>query len=82
MTDTEPQDQHQSPESPESQSPAQSDVVSAGSLTELETLLRELREQVTALREGELDAATLESRLRDLNELAARAASTLDDASR
>ncbi|MFY9265017.1 MAG: hypothetical protein WAO61_06290 [Solirubrobacterales bacterium] len=59
---------------------APSDVVATGALGELERMLGELREKVTALREGELDAETLELRLREVNELAVRAASTLDRA--
>jgi hypothetical protein len=56
--------------------------VDPGPLSELETLIGELKEKVSALREGDLDAATLESKLRELTELASRAASTLDSASR
>ena len=53
-----------------------------GPLTELEGLITELKDKVSALRDGELDPATLESRLRELTELASRASSTLDSASR
>jgi hypothetical protein len=53
-----------------------------GPLTELEGLIIELKEKVSALRDGELDPATLETRLRELTELASRASSTLDSASR
>jgi hypothetical protein len=53
-----------------------------GPLAELETLIAELKDQVGALREGELDATALEQRLRDLNDLATRAASVLDTAAR
>ena len=53
-----------------------------GPLTELEELIVELKEKVSALRDGELDPATLEARLRELTELASRASSTLDSASR
>ncbi|MGH2906963.1 MAG: hypothetical protein ACRDKI_09390 [Solirubrobacterales bacterium] len=53
-----------------------------GPLTELEVLIGELKEKVSALRNGELDPATLEARLRELTDLASRAASTLDNASR
>lgn len=53
-----------------------------GPLTELEGLITELKEKVAALREGEFDPAVLETRLRELTELASRASSTLDSASR
>jgi hypothetical protein len=57
-------------------------VSEPGPLTELEELIVELKDKVSALRDGELDPATLESRLRELTELASRASSTLDSASR
>jgi hypothetical protein len=53
-----------------------------GPLTELEGLIAELKEKVSSLRDGELDPATLEARLRELTELASRASSTLDSAAR
>jgi hypothetical protein len=59
-----------------------SSVGEGGPLTELEGLIIELKEKVSALRDGELDPATLEARLRELTELASRASSTLDSASR
>ncbi len=52
------------------------------SLTDLDGLITELKQKVAALREGEFDAAALESTLRELTELAARAASTLESVSR
>lgn len=54
----------------------------AAALVELQTLIGELNEKVAALRENELDAAGLQSQLRELNELAERAAGLLDRASR
>ncbi|MBI4897153.1 MAG: hypothetical protein HY827_02165 [Actinobacteria bacterium] len=54
----------------------------AGPLAELESLIGELKSQVGALRENELDAAALELRLRELNDLATRAASVLDASTR
>lgn len=54
----------------------------AAPLAELEALVGELNQKVTALRETEFDAAGLEARLRELNELAARAAGLLERASR
>jgi signal transduction histidine kinase len=52
------------------------------SLQQLDTLIGELRDKVSALREGELDASALETRLRELTDLASRAASTLESVSR
>lgn len=57
-------------------------VEPTGPLAELESLIADLKNQVGALREGEYDAAALEQRLRDLNELAIRAANVLDAAAR
>lgn len=54
----------------------------AAQLAELQQLIAELKERVSALRNNELDAATLEERLRELNELAVKAASAVDSASR
>lgn len=51
-------------------------------LERLETLIGELEQKVGELRAGELDAATLEARLRELNDLAGRAAAALDSATR
>ncbi len=62
--------------------PVRAGVENSGSLSELESLIGELKDQVGALREGELDAASLERRLGELNELATRAASVLDAATR
>lgn len=52
------------------------------SLEQLDTLIGELKAKVGALREGEYDASALETRLRELTELASRAASTLESVSR
>lgn len=52
------------------------------SLAELDSLIGELKAKVSTLREGEYDASALESRLRELTELASRAASTLESVSR
>lgn len=52
------------------------------SLEQLDTLIGELKAKVGALREGEYDASALETRLRELTELANRAASTLESVSR
>jgi len=51
-------------------------------LDELDGLIVELKEKVGTLREGEFDASALETRLRELTELASRAASTLESVSR
>jgi uncharacterized protein YlxW (UPF0749 family) len=51
-------------------------------LNDLDDLVGELKAKVAALREGEFDAAALETRLRELTELAARAASTLESVAR
>jgi hypothetical protein len=51
-------------------------------LDELDGLIVELKEKVGTLREGEFDAGALETRLRELTELASRAASTLESVSR
>lgn len=51
-------------------------------IAELDQLIGELKEKVGALREGEFDASALETRLRELTDLASRAASTLDSVSR
>lgn len=51
-------------------------------LNDLDSLVEELKAKVSTLREGEFDAAALESRLRELTELASRAASTLESVSR
>ena len=52
------------------------------SLNELDALIGELKEKVASLREGDFDASALETRLRELTDLAARAASTLESVSR
>jgi hypothetical protein len=70
-------------DNPEQNQPAPTETsADPGPLTELEGLIVELKEKVSALRDGELDPATLEARLRELTELASRASSTLDSASR
>ncbi len=51
-------------------------------IAELDQLIGELKEKVGSLREGEFDASALEARLRELTDLASRAASTLDSVSR
>jgi hypothetical protein len=51
-------------------------------LDELDHLIAELKSKVAALREGEFDAGALETRLREVTELASRAASTLESVSR
>ena len=51
-------------------------------LAELDQLIGELKDKVSTLREGEFDAAALEGRLRELTDLASRAASALDSVSR
>lgn len=51
-------------------------------LEELDALIAELKGKVSALREGEFDAQALETRLREVTELASRAASTLESVSR
>lgn len=51
-------------------------------LDELDQLIGELKDKVSTLREGEFDAAALEGRLRELTDLASRAASALDSVSR
>lgn len=57
-------------------------TLDASQLAELEGLIAELRVKVTELRAGEFDAASLEQRLRELNELATRAAGAVDSAAR
>ncbi|MFT4050390.1 MAG: hypothetical protein QM648_11235 [Solirubrobacterales bacterium] len=52
------------------------------SLDQLDELIGQLKEKVSSLREGEFDATALETRLRELTDLAARAASTLESVSR
>jgi len=51
-------------------------------IEELDVLIGELKTKVSTLREGEYDAAALEARLRELTDLASRAASTLESVSR
>lgn len=51
-------------------------------LAELESLIGEMTQRVTALRGADLDAAALRQRLLELNELATRASDALDRASR
>jgi uncharacterized protein YlxW (UPF0749 family) len=58
------------------------DAETRQTLTELDQLVSELKTKIASLREGEFDAAALESRLREVTELAARAASTLESVSR
>lgn len=58
------------------------DSATQQSLDQLDELIGQLKEKVSSLREGELDATSLETRLRELTDLASRAASTLDSVSR
>ncbi len=58
------------------------DPTTKQSLDELDTLIAQLKEKVSSLREGEFDASALETRLRELTDLASRAASTLESVSR
>jgi len=58
------------------------DPTTLQSLEELDSLIGELKAKVSTLREGEYDASALEARLRELTELASRAASTLESVSR
>lgn len=51
-------------------------------LAELDQLIGELKDKVSTLRDGEFDASALEGRLRELTDLASRAASALDSVSR
>lgn len=51
-------------------------------LEELDTLIADLKAKVSSLREGEFDASALETRLREVTDLASRAASTLESVSR
>lgn len=51
-------------------------------LQQLDELIGELKTKVAGLREGEFDAEALESRLREVTELASKAASTLDSVAR
>jgi ATP phosphoribosyltransferase len=52
------------------------------SLATLDELIAQLKDKVSALREQDLAADALEERLREVTELAARAASTLDSVAR
>lgn len=61
---------------------SEADQTTQRSLDELDELILELRQKVSTLRDGELDAASLEERLRELNELAIRAATALESVSR
>jgi hypothetical protein len=51
-------------------------------LDELDQLIGALKEKVSSLKEGEFNAEALESSLREVTELASRAASTLESVSR
>jgi hypothetical protein len=62
--------------------PAPAPPMAGAALAEIETLIGELKAKVDVLRDDELDAPTLEQRLRELNELAARVAAALDSAAR
>lgn len=71
----------QSEEAGSEANPADAETTEA-KISELDSLIGELKDKVGSLREGELDAAALEARLRELTDLASRAASTLDSVSR
>lgn len=58
------------------------DSATQQSLDQLDELIGQLKEKVSTLREGDFDASALETRLRELTELASRAASTLESVSR
>lgn len=58
------------------------DAATQQTLDELDSLITDLKAKVSTLREGEFDAAALETRLRELTDLASRAASTLESVSR
>lgn len=58
------------------------DASTKESLATLDELIDELKQKVSAMREQELDAGALEGRLREVTELAARVASTLDSVAR
>lgn len=58
------------------------DASTQATLSELDGLIGELKTKVSSLREGDFDAGALETRLRELTELASRAASTLESVSR
>lgn len=51
-------------------------------LDELDSLIGDLKSKISSLREGEFDASALETKLREVTELASRAASTLESVSR
>lgn len=51
-------------------------------LQQLDELIGELKSKVAGLRDGEFDAQALEARLREVTELASKAASTLDSVAR
>lgn len=62
--------------------PANEATSAEATLEELDQLIGELKDKVATLREGEFDASALEGRLRELTDLASRAASALDSVSR
>lgn len=51
-------------------------------LDQLDQLINDLKAKVSGLRDGEFDAESLEARLREVTELASKAASTLDSVAR
>lgn len=69
-------------EAPDNEAPANAAPSTEATLDELDQLIGELKDKVSTLREGEFDAAALEGRLRELTDLASRAASALDSVSR
>ncbi|MBI5309776.1 MAG: hypothetical protein HZB14_01915 [Actinobacteria bacterium] len=70
------------PTPPENSGDTQPPAPSPVQLAELEQLIAELKLKVADLRSSEFDAASLEQRLRELNELAVKAASAVDSAAR
>lgn len=70
------------PEGSANEAPVNETTATEATLEELDQLIGELKDKVSTLREGEFDAAALEGRLRELTDLASRAASALDSVSR
>lgn len=60
----------------------QTPTPASDSLAELDGLISELKDKVGTLKDGEFDAGALEARLRELTDLASRAASALESVSR
>lgn len=70
------------PQAPGSAQTDSAQVAESAQLAELQQLVAEMQARVGELRDNELDAATLEQRLRELNELATKAAGAIDAAGR